>query len=66
MSSKPEKHKRVTREHLDERLAIPLDKHTTIEAILKDDPDSPETKRQRVRDRAGDEPPAKGSGRPSK
>jgi hypothetical protein len=54
LSKKPEKHKRVTREHLDERLAIPLDTHTTIAAILKDDPDSPEAKRQRVRDRAGD------------
>jgi hypothetical protein len=63
VSEKPEKRKRPTRKQLDERLAIPLDTHTTIEAILKVDPDSPEAKRQRVRDRAGDEPPPKGAGR---
>ena len=65
MSEKPEKRKRPTRKQLDERLAIPLDTHTTIEAILKIDPDSPEAKRQRVRDRAGDEPP-RGAGRARK
>jgi hypothetical protein len=58
-----EKRKRPTREQLDERIAIPLD---TIEAILKVDPDSHEAKRQRVRDRAGDDPPPKGSGRTRK
>lgn len=63
---KKESHKRATREQLDERLAIPLDAHTTIEAILKVDPDSPEAIRQRIRDRAGDEPPPKGSGRARK
>jgi hypothetical protein len=61
-----DKPKRTTRKQLDERLAIPLDQHTTIEAILKVDPDSPEAKRQRVRDRAGDDPPPKGSGRARK
>jgi hypothetical protein len=50
------KRKHPTRKQLDERLAIPLDTHTTIEAVLKVDPDSPEAKRQRVRDRAGDDP----------
>jgi hypothetical protein len=64
--SKKEPRKRTTRKELDERLAIPLDTHTTIEAILKVDPDSPEAIRQRVRDRAGDEPPPKGSGRARK
>jgi hypothetical protein len=63
---KKEPRKRTTRKQLDERLAIPLDTHTTIEAILKVDPDSPEAIRQRIRDRAGDEPPPKGSGRARK
>ena len=57
------KTKRPTREQPEERLAIPLDTHTTVEAIVKVDPDSPEAIRQRIRDRAGDEPPPKGSGR---
>jgi len=57
------KTKRPTREQLEERLAIPLDTQITVEAISKVDPDSPEAIRQRVRDRAGDEPPPKGSGR---
>jgi len=35
------KHKRPTPEQLDERLVIPLDTKTTIESILKVDPDSP-------------------------
>jgi hypothetical protein len=61
-----EKHKHPTRDQLDKRLAIPLDAHTTIEAILKVDLDSPEAKRQRVRDRAGDEPPPRGTGRARK
>ena len=52
-----EKHKRPTREELDERLAIPLDAHTTIEAILKVDPESEpvdQAERQKARDRAGE------------
>jgi len=57
------KTKRPTREKPEERLAIAVDAHATIEAIVKVDPDSPEAIRQRIRDRAGDEPPPKGSGR---
>jgi hypothetical protein len=34
------KHKRPTPEELDERLVIPLDPETAIEAILKVDPES--------------------------
>jgi hypothetical protein len=65
VAKKPENRQRPTRKQLDERLAIPLDTHATIEAILKVEPDSFAAKRQRVRDRAGDEPP-RGAGRARK
>ena len=57
--------KRPTREQFDERLSIPLGAQKS-EAAAEPDPDSPEAIRQRIRDRAGDEPPPKGTGRPRK
>jgi hypothetical protein len=57
--------KRPTREQFDERLSIPLGPKA-VEPTAELDPDSPEAIRQRVRDRAGDEPPPKGTGRPRK
>lgn len=50
-------HHRPTPEQLDERVVIPLDTKTTIEAILKVDPESEpvdKAQRQKARDRASD------------
>jgi hypothetical protein len=58
--------KRPTREQFDERLSIPLGSKQAVEPATELDPDSPEAIRQRVRDRAGEEPPPKGTGRPRK
>jgi hypothetical protein len=43
MGDKPvrEKHKRPSAAEMDERVAIPLDPETAIEALLKVDPDAP-------------------------
>ena len=58
--------KRPTREQLDERLSIPLGPKPGVDATPELDPDSPEAMRQRIRDRAGEEPPPRGTGRPRK
>jgi hypothetical protein len=39
---RPEKHTRPSAAEMDERITIPLDPETAIEALLKVDPDSPE------------------------
>jgi len=54
MSPKPEKRKR------------PVPAEPPAESEPKLDPDSHEAMRQRIRDRAGDEPPPSGTGRPRK
>jgi hypothetical protein len=54
MSTKPEKRKR------------PKPVEPAADASAKVDPDSHEARRQRIRDRAGDEPPPSGTGRPRK
>ncbi len=57
--------KRPTRQQLDERLSIPLGPKDTTE-LSEADAEALAASRQRVRDRAGDEPPPKGTGRPRK
>jgi hypothetical protein len=58
--------KRPTRKQLDERLSIPLGPKDEIEPDAAAEAESLAASRQRVRDRAGDEPPPKGTGRPRK
>jgi hypothetical protein len=60
------KNKRPTRAQLSERLSSSLGPKDSIPEILEVDPDSFAAQRQRIRDRAGDEPLPNGPGRSKK